>query len=160
MLIEQKTIGVFMKKIVALLLLLMSSSGYANCMISSVEDDELLNLLSKHGWSFENYEQVCQELKKHNLGVIFKQTGYISNYQSTVSTSIHVYPLEIKKKYNEVVPTALGAVSISVNPDKTKETIQKLRYKDANTILNDILTDQNYWQKTLDQVAFIRKHIK
>lgn len=149
-----------MKKFVAMLLLLISSGSYANCMISSVEDDDLLKILSNNGWYFENYNNVCQELKKHNLGVMIKQTGYISKYQSTVSTSVHVYPLEIKKKYNEIIPTALGPVSISVNPEQTDLTIQKLKYKDVNTILNDLLSDQAYWQKTLDQVTFIRKHIK
>lgn len=149
-----------MKKLATLLLFAMSSTVYANCVITSSKDYSLTDLIEKEGWNFDNYAEVCQELKRHNLGAKISQVAYISNSQTTVSTSIRLYPLEIDKKYNKIILTASGKTSMLLNPERTTEMMNKLKYQDANDTLSVLTTDKELWKDVLDQIAFIRKYIK
>ena len=134
--------------------------SYANCEITTNKDSDLTNLIRDKGWNFDNYKEVCQELKRHNLGVKFTQIAYISKHQTTVSTSIRLYPLDIYMKYNEIILTSSGKASILSNPERTTTMVNLLRYEDANGLLNTLTTNKEQWKEILDEIAFIRKHIR
>ena len=84
----------------------------------------------------------------------------ITTSATTVSTSVKVYPLEIKNKYDQMILTSSGVASMVSSSDRTTETLDRLKYQDANDALNELTTKSGAWPEIIQQVNFIRKHIK
>lgn len=150
-----------MKFFYALFFLITATSVHANCVINaSIDDDELAYMIKNEGWELSDYNKICNELKRHNLGIHINQTGYISKYQSTVATTLKVYPREIQEKYQQLVTVEATRTSLLLNEEKTSAKLRDLKYKDANNLLSILLDDITIWNGTLSQIASLREIIK
>ena len=150
-----------MKNLIALLLLLLSSTVHANCTLYVFYNHDLGALVKKNnGWNFPNFNEVCRNLQNYNLAVHITQMEIISTSATTVSTSLKVYPLEIKNKYDQMLLTSSGTASMVSNTNRTTETLDRLKYQDANDALNELTTKSEAWPEIIKQVTFIRKYIK
>ena len=150
-----------MKFFYALLFLIVATPVYANCSINAgIDDDNLTKMIVNQGWSLSNYGKICNELKRHNLGIHINQIGYISDYQTTVVTNLRVYPREIQEKYKQVITVETNKMSLLSSPERTSAKLSDLKYKDANNLLNTLLDDKKIWNGTLDQIAFLREKMK
>lgn len=141
-------------------LLLLSTSAYSECFITASKERMLTDLLDEKDWSFDNYIKVCEELERNNLGVRIGQMDIISESGTAVATLVQVYPLEISKKYKKQVLATLGMTGIETSPKKSDKELKRLIYKNANSVMNDLIEDEVYWNRILDEVKFIREHIK
>ena len=56
-----------MKKIIALIILATSSITYADCVIKGSHNSRLGEMIQKDGWYFENFNELCEELKQHDI---------------------------------------------------------------------------------------------
>ena len=148
-----------MKKIIALIILATSSITYADCVIKGSHNSRLGEMIQKDGWYFENFNELCEELKQHDLGVHITQMEFISDAQTTVTTSVRMYPQEIYSKYGRRVLSDFGHTSMSIHPEKTTLRMEKLKYEDANNALNGVMSNKVTWNEMLDQMAYIRKYI-
>ena len=140
-----------------------SSIGYANCMITHFYDYDLKKVVNENnGWDIEKekFNKICNRLKEANLAVHFTQVSMISTSASVSSTTIKFYPLEIQKKYGEMILTSTGYGSIDTNTLRTTEVLNSVKYDSANNALIRIISNDETWKEILDQVAFIRKYIK
>lgn len=150
-----------MKKLIPLLLLLLSSTVHANCTLYVFHNYDLGALVKKNnGWNFSNYNEVCKKLQTHNLAVHITQIDIITTSATTVSTSVKIYPLEIKNKYDQMLLTSAGSTSIVSSAIRTTETLDRLKYENANDALNQLTAKADIWPEIINQVAFIRKYIK
>ncbi|WP_151716858.1 hypothetical protein [Acinetobacter sp. TUM15071] len=137
--------------------------GYANCTIVSFQDYTLQHVINENnGWGLERekYDQICAMLKEKNLGLHITQTDMISRSASVVATTVKVYPIEIQKKYGRYILSASGYSSIDTNIERTSEVLDHLKYDSVNNALNRIGIDGKVWKEVLDQVDFVRKHVK
>src|SRR5690606_35503529 len=131
------------------------------CTLYVFYNHDLGALVKKNnGWSFPNFNEVCRNLQNYNLAVHITQMEIISTSATTVSTSLKVYPLEIKNKYNQMLLTSSGTASMISNTNRTTETLDRLKYQDANDALNELTTKSEAWPEIIKQVTFIRKYIK
>jgi hypothetical protein len=152
-----------MKLFITLLAFMTSSMGYANCTITIFYSYDLQRVLHDNkGWGIEKekFNKICNKLKEANLAVHFSQSSMISNSASVASTSIKFYPIEINKKYGEMVLTPTGYASVDTNTVRTSEVLDSVKFDSANNVLIRMIDNDEAWKEILDQVAFIRKHIK
>ena len=152
-----------MKLVLTLLTLMASSLGYANCTITSFYSYNLQSVVQEHnGWDIENekFNKICNKLKAANLAVHFTQSSMISSSASVAGTVIKFYPLEIQKKYGEMILTSTGYSSINTNTIRTTPVLDSVKYDSANDALSRIVNNDEAWNEILSQVAFIRKYIK
>lgn len=152
-----------MKFFITLLTSMASSLGYANCTITNFYDYNLQKVVNENnGWAIEKekFNKICNRLKEANLAVHFSQVSMISTSASVASTAIKFYPLEIQKKYGEMVLTSTGYLSIDTNTVRTTKVLDSVKYDSANNALIRIVSNDETWKEILDQAAFIRKHIK
>ena len=68
--------------------------------------------------------------------------------------------LEIKNKYDQMLLTSAGSTSIVSSAIRTTETLDRLKYENANDALNQLTAKADIWPEIINQVAFIRKYIK
>lgn len=148
-----------MKKILCALAVLVSCNTYAECQIDSSQDDELSFELKAKGWNFEKYDELCQKLKKANAGVQLEQVPMITEYQTTVATTVKIYPLELEKKYNQRFLSQRGFNAIAANPVRTSAMQKELKHLNANYALNSLITDGGL-PEMLKNLETIRKAIK
>lgn len=129
-----------MKTILLLICLSISTLGNtSNCSITSIKNDVLQEEVSERGWSFENYDRLCNELMKHKLGLLIKQVSQITPYQTSAATVVQAYPLEIQKKYKTVIPSGNSYNTIIYNSERTTSAEREAQYKNANYNLNELI---------------------
>lgn len=148
-----------MKNILYIMALLVSFNTYAECLMQTSKDDALSNEVQKYGWNFENYDELCQKLKKANAGVQLSQFAMITQYQTTVSTTAHLYPLELEKKYNQRFLTQRSFHAMTAHPERTTEMQKKLILMNANYTLNGLITEGGL-PAMLSEIDKIRKTLK
>ena len=148
-----------MKNLLYIVALLVSFNTYAECLLETSQDDELSSELANKGWNFEKYDELCQKLKRANAGIQIDQVAFITQYQTTVSTSIKIYPIEIKKKYNQRILSQRGFNAIAGNPARTSVIQKELKYINANFGLNSLITEGGL-PDMLNNIDKIRKIIK
>ncbi|HAV4199009.1 hypothetical protein NVT87_12355 [Acinetobacter radioresistens] len=148
-----------MKNLLYIMALLVSCNTYAECLLETNQDEELSIELQKKGWNFEKYDELCQKLKAANAGIQISQVGMITQYQTTVSTSIFLYPLELQKKYNQRFLSERGFYAIASNPITTTEMQKGLKHINANYALNSLITDGGL-PEMLNNIDKIRKVLK
>lgn len=130
-----------MKNLLYIVVLLVSCNASAECLLVTSQDDELSNELVKKGWDFENYDELCQTLKRANAGIQIDQVAFITQYQTSVATSIKIYPIELDKKYNQRILSQRGFSAIAGNPARTTTMQKELKYINANFGLNSLITE-------------------
>lgn len=148
-----------MKKILYIMALLVSFNTYAECLIETNQDNELRNEVAKNGWNFEKYDELCQKLKNANAGVQISQVAMITQYQTTVATSAHLYPLELEKKYNQRFLSQRSFHAMATNPVRTSEMQKELIVLNANYALNSLITEGGL-SEMLSNIDQIRKSLK
>ena len=80
------------KIILSSILLLISSTSFANCSINHGGTSEIKNLIKEKKFEFEGYQKLCNRLNANDAGLMFDSVSQISPYQTTVAISISMYP--------------------------------------------------------------------
>lgn len=149
-----------MKTILLLIFLSISTLGNtATCSIQSIEADVLREELRDKGWVFENYDFLCNELKKNNLGILITDVSAISPNQTSAAATIQLFPLEINEKYKIIIPTRSTYNTIAYDIERTTSAERELRYENANYNLNEV-TKNGLLEKMKEEIEEIRKRIK
>ena len=85
----------------------------------------------------------------------------ISEYQTTVSSVIRLYPIDIYNKYNKaVIGTNTSRGSVTYHQVRSSEAVKELKYIDAKHIVTSFVLNDIQWKKAIEDIAFIRKHFK
>ncbi len=145
-----------MKKIFlsSLILFLSSSTFAANCSITYKASETLSSAIEKEGFTFDNYEKLCQRLKQNNAGVSFSTVSQISPYQTTAAVVISLYPI------GKIGMTSATTNWIRYDESRTTNAQKSTLYGVAMAGLNDLADDKNQLALMLKQVSEIRTGIK
>lgn len=99
------------------------------------------------------------KLKRANAGIQIDQVAIITQYQTSVATSIKIFPIELEKKYNQRILSQRGFTAIAGNPSRATSIQKELKYINANFGLNSLITE-DVLPEMLNNIDKIRKITK
>ena len=56
-----------------------STANAKECLINSIKDDELNELIQERAWGLDKYDEICEKLARHNVGVQIDQWNLFLN---------------------------------------------------------------------------------
>lgn len=147
----------YMKALLLIFSLFITSASYAECIIYSNSSDTFHKILQERGWDLRNYNQICQKLKNSNIGLDINGITQISSYQTTVTTQVRAYALELAKN-KKFFPSNTVRVSITSNPERTTNMETNLIYRDAMSAV-DKLGETDSLDTMINEINQLRKMI-
>lgn len=147
-----------MKILLLIISLLAASTSYAECFIHSNSSSNFHKLLDERGWDLRNYKKICQKLQNSNIGLDINGITQISSYQTTVTTQVRAYALELAKN-KQFFPSNTVRVSITSNPERTTNMETNLIYRDAMSAV-DKLGETDSLDTMINEINQLRRIIK
>ena len=148
-----------MKTFLFLIFLSVSTLSNADCIIQSSKHDDLAKSIKEKGWDFENYDTLCNELKKNKLALDITQISQISPYQTSVMTTVKAYPVDLETKYSIKILSKSSYTSIEYDEERTSAMKNKLLYENANYNLNE-LSKTGKLEIMVKEINQIRERLK
>ncbi|MDC4965274.1 hypothetical protein V8P95_15190 [Acinetobacter baumannii] len=147
-----------MKILFLIISLFSASTTYAECIINSNSNNRLHKLLQERGWDLNNYNLLCQKLKKSNIGLDIDGITQISSYQTTATTQVRAYALELAEK-KQFFPSNTVSMSITSHPERTTNTEMNIIYRDAMNAVNKLVEDDTL-DVMINEVNQLRRIVK
>lgn len=114
------------KIILSSILLLISSTSFADCSINYAGSSDIKNLIKEKKFVFEGYQKLCNRLNANDAGLMFDSVSQISPYQTTAAISISMYPKGEKYKGRTIESTTWISYSEQRTTNAEKERLYSL----------------------------------
>ncbi|NUF12171.1 hypothetical protein, partial [Acinetobacter oleivorans] len=105
-----------------------------------------------------NYNLLCQKLKNSNIGLDIDGITQISSYQTTATTQVRAYALELAEK-KQFFPSNTVSMSITSHPERTTNTEMNIIYRDTMNAVNKLVEDDTL-DVMINEVNQLRRIIK
>ena len=106
------------------------------CSITYNTDSTLSTLIDNKGFSFDNYDKVCQLLKNANASIDIQTVTQITPYQTTAAVSIRLKAREIDAQKVRIFSYASNWVRF--DEERTSSTEKDALYNVTMSALNGI----------------------
>jgi len=148
-----------MKKILLLCgLTLITSNSFANsnCSIHYKGSSPITKQIKKDGFDINqnNYNKLCNELKKNGAGVVLTGMTQISPYQTSASLSISLYSLNS----NQNAMTYLTSDWISYEQERTTNAADKAIYNLTMNALDELATNTQLLNNLISNLKEITRN--
>ena len=148
-----------MKKILLLCgLTLITSNSFANsnCNIYYKGNSQITTQIKKDGFNINqnNYNKLCNELKKNGAGLVLTGMTQISPYQSSASISISLYSLNS----NQNAMTYQTSDWIGYEQERTTNAANKAIYDLTMSALDELATNNQLLNKLISNLKEITKN--